>query len=377
MADRTLITVKPPIRVFDNGDGTWSIGIEDVNSDAILAGILALRDAATLDDIETAVEALRVDSTLDSVEVAIEALRVISTLDTVEAAVEALRVASTLDTVEVAIDAVLAEIVALRADAPLDPYLEIAQGNVSGKTAVNKFGRNIEIDSGVTADIWDGGHTLASGGVSLIWVAPTQARIHDIVSTSASDDGSPVGVGARTVRVYGLTDWDTAEVSEDITLNGTTNVPTVNAYVIIHRMEVLTKGATSCNVGVITATAQTDNTVTAQIQAGNGQTEMAIYGVPSTQKAYISGFYGEINKAGGAAGVVDTCLLENPEPDSELTNFLIKHRFGLQTVGTSAYSHPFNPYKKVEGPAIIKISVASGTNNMDVSAGFDLILVDN
>jgi hypothetical protein len=253
--------------------------------------------------------------------------------------------------------------------------LEVARGNVPGMSSVNKFGRNIEIDSGVTADIWDGGHTLASGGVSLIWVAPTVARIHEIVSSSANDTSG--GVGARTIRIYGLTSWDTKEVSEDITLNGAGIVATTNAYVIIHRMEVLTKGATNVNVGIIKATAQTDNTITAQIQVGNGQTEMAIFGIPSTQTAYVYNYYAEVNKAGGAAGVVDNCLVVNPEPNAELTNFIIKHRFGLQTVGTSSYSHPFNPPKKIEGPAIIKSTVVSGTNDMDVSAGFDLILADN
>lgn len=253
----------------------------------------------------------------------------------------------------------------------------IAEGKVAGRFSVNKFGRNIEIDSGVTADVWDGGHTIASGGVSLLWVAPTQARIHDIVSSSASDDGSPVGVGARTIRIYGLTDWDTAEISEDITMNGTDSVATANTYVIIYRMEVLTKGATSSNVGIIKATAQTDNTITAQILANSGQTEMAILGVPSTQKAYVCIFYGELDKAAGSAATADVCLLVNPEPDAELTNFLVKHRFGLQTVGVSAYFHPFNPPKQIIGPAIIKATVVSGTNNVDISAGFDLILVDN
>ncbi len=37
MADKTLIKVLPPMKVVDNGDGTWSIQTKDVNSDAIVA----------------------------------------------------------------------------------------------------------------------------------------------------------------------------------------------------------------------------------------------------------------------------------------------------------------------------------------------------
>ena len=256
-----------------------------------------------------------------------------------------------------------------------DVRLETAIGNIPGRTAVNKFGRNIEINSGVTADIWDGGHTLASGGVSLIWVAPTQARTHTIASTSADD--TDAGAGARTVRIYGLTGWGAAEVTEDVTMNTGSPPVTSNSYVIIHRMEVLTKGATGANIGIITATATTDNTITAQIRVGQGQTQMAIYGIPSTQKAYMGAWYDSANKAGGATGVADMSWCMNPEPDAELLNFIIKHTSGLQTTGTSARDHPYYVPKLVTGPAIIKMQVLSGTNSMDISAGFDLILVDN
>ena len=254
-----------------------------------------------------------------------------------------------------------------------DFFLEIARGNVPGMASVNKFGRNTEIDSGETADIWDGG--ADTGGVSLIWVAPTVARTHTIASTSASDtDG---GVGARRLMVYGLTDWDTAEVSEEIVMNTGSPPVTDNAYVIIHRMKVLTKGATNVNVGTITATATGDTTVTARINVGQGQTQMAIYGIPSIQKAFIGRLYGNVNKAGGAAGLIDVSLRVNPEPQDELINFVVKHTFGLQTVGTSALTINYYAPKIVQGPAIIKIQAASGTDNMDISAGFDMVIVNN
>jgi len=251
-------------------------------------------------------------------------------------------------------------------------FVDVALGKIPERSSVNKFGRNIEIDNNVTADIWDGGHT---GDVSLIWAAPTQARTHTIASTSASDtDG---GAGARTLQLFGLTSWDTAEVSETVTMNTAAPPVTANSYVIIHRMKVLTKGATNTNVGIITATATSDATVTAKIRVGQGQTQMAIYGVPSIQTALMGRLYASVNKAGGASGLVDINLLANPEPDTELTNFLTKQTFGLQTGGTSAHNVPYYVPKKFPGPTIIKVQCTSGANDMDVSGGFDLILAGN
>jgi len=251
--------------------------------------------------------------------------------------------------------------------------LEVAKGNIAGHSSINKFGRNIEVDSGTTADIWDGGQ--ATAGVSLIWVAPTAARTHTIASTSASDTSG--GAGARTVKIYGLTAWNTAETSETVTMDTASPPVTSNSYVIIHRMKVVTKGGSGPNVGIITATAASDGTVTAQIRAGVGQTHMAIYGVPSGHTLYINDVGGTVNKAGGAAGLVDMDLLVNQEPDVEITTFVSKHPFGLQTVGSSGLIPPFVPPKIIQGPAIVKAQCVSGTNNMDVSGWFNGYVVTN
>lgn len=254
--------------------------------------------------------------------------------------------------------------------------LEVAKGNISGHSAVNKFGRAPSGGQVTPTDVWDRADNTPT---QQIWTAPTTARTHDVVSNDANDDGAPVGTGARTIKVSGLTGWGTNEVSENIIMNGTTNVPTGNAYVIIHRLEVLTKGASGPNVGVITATAQTDATVTAQINAGEGQTQMAIYGVPSTQVAYMMDYYLSISDAsavGSGEGIMSN-LLVNPEPDSELTAFLTKHSQGVAMPGTTLFRYEFEPPYKIPGPAIIKMQVTTETADVDTYAGFDLILVDN
>lgn len=251
--------------------------------------------------------------------------------------------------------------------------LDIARGEIPGLSGVNKFGRSTNVDLGIDTDIHDGANSTDDVA---IWVAPEAAVKHNIVSTHADDDGSPVGDGARTIEVYGLVDWDTKETSETVTMNGTTDVLTTNLYVIIHRMKVLTKGVTDVNVGVITAT--TDNvaaTVTAQINAGEGQTQMAIYGIPSIQTAYMTAYYASAIKRTGVS--VSMSLLIDTDPDTEILNYLIKHTQGLVTDGTNYLRHVYEPPFKISGPAIIKMQANSSANDTDVSAGFDLVLEDN
>jgi len=255
-----------------------------------------------------------------------------------------------------------------------DAGLAIARGLVAGVSSVNKFGRTTNADAATATDLWDGAN--ASDDVD-VWVAPTQARVHAIASTSTSDDGSPVGVGARTVKVYGLTSWDSAESSETVTLDGTTGVNTSSSYVIIHRIKVITCGASGPNVGTIKATAATDSTVTAQINPGEGQTQMAIYGIPSTQTAYLRGFYLSLLSGTNKTAAANVALLATVDVENEEAVFAVKHTKGIYDPGVGAIQHRFDPPGAFAGPCIIKLQVTTDQADSDVSGGFDLVLVDN
>jgi hypothetical protein len=202
------------------------------------------------------------------------------------------------------------------------------------------------------------------------------ARIHDLVSDSTDDDGLPAGLGCRTIRVFGLVDWDTTEVVEDIVLDGTANVPTQNAYVIVHRMTCLTWGDGGPNVGTITATARVDGTVTATVLPEQGQTHMAMYGIPSTQYAYLYKWYASLLR-GNSQGGIDVSIRYNPIPHLNANRFIVDSTRGLMTPGSSHMQHDYRNYTpKFEGPGIFKISAVGNVNNFDVSAGFDLVLED-
>jgi len=248
----------------------------------------------------------------------------------------------------------------------------LALGQIPNRRSINKFG---EAPSGIqttATDIWSRADATPT---QQIWLAPTAARIHAIVSSSTDDDGAPVGTGARTIRIYGLKTWDTAESYEDITLNGTTGVNTVNSYVIIHRMKVLTMGASGPNVGTISATAATDNTVTAVILPGDGQTEMAIYGVPSTQIALLHRWSANIDKASGLVATIDYQLRVNENPNVQTTGFLRKDDLSVQSNGSSESERIFSIPMRFDGPCIIKIQGIASTADSDGEAGFDLELV--
>jgi hypothetical protein len=255
-----------------------------------------------------------------------------------------------------------------------DYAVEVQRNRVPGVGAINKFGAAPSGIQLTRTDIWGRADATPT---QQIWIAPTTARIHALVSTSTNDDGNPVGTGARTVRIYGLKTWDLAETSEDIILDGTTPVNTVNSYVIIHRMKVLTSGSASINVGTISATAATDNTVTAIISPGDGQTEMAIYGVPSTHTFMIKAWGANIDKTGATAVTTDFELRVNENPNVQLLNFLRKDDISLITTGTSTYEKCKHIPIAIPGPAIVKVQATASAADTDGEAWFDGYLVQN
>jgi len=245
---------------------------------------------------------------------------------------------------------------------------QVALGNVSGHVAVNKFGNAPNGVQITVTDIWSRADATPT---QQIWLAPTAPRAHVIASTSAADTAGSTGAG--TVVVYGLPDWDTAETAGTYAIGGTTS-----AYAIIHRMNVLPQASTTSvggNAGTITATAAVDSTITAVIQPNDGQTEMAIYGVPSGKTLLVYGWYGALDKAQAGAVTVDLQLRVNPNPNVQTKAFLRKSDLSLQSTGTNAISRNFDPPLKFDGPCIVKIQGIGSAADIDVDSGFDAILV--
>lgn len=191
---------------------------------------------------------------------------------------------------------------------------------------------------------------------------------------------TPASTGASVVHIFGL-DSNMAEAEEFIILDGNpagagSNVPTIRTYWRIFRMHL--DGAASRiinNEGTITATAQVDGTVTAQINIGNGQTLMAIYTIPAGKTGYMTNFTATINRTAVGA-LANMSLRQTKFAALDGSGSIVEHFFSLATDGSSSIYHPFKPEKVFQERTDIWIRCESVTaTNTDITGSFDIKLV--
>lgn len=239
----------------------------------------------------------------------------------------------------------------------LEDACSVALGLQSGVAAVNKFGRNADIDIG-TEDIW---------GVGGTWAAPATASVVNFVSSDAADDSA--GTGARTISVTGL-DSSYDEITETVIMDGTTPVATANGYWIIHRIIVLTAGSGGTNAGTITGTSAAAGTpVLISVAIGQGQSQFGIYQVPRNKTLLIL----DIGASSTTTGTVNISVFAKPFGGV----FNLKRNYSVNATGSSSVQHEFMPPLKFTEKTIVKLTGTASSNNSDVSADWDGLLIDN
>lgn len=242
-----------------------------------------------------------------------------------------------------------------------DFMLEVARGNVTGFSQVNKFGENQNIASGTTEDIWDGGGT---------YVYPSTA---DITHVSMAAD--QVAARGETIEVQGLdTDW--ALTVQDLTLDAsdtTTAVALTTALKRIFRMKVnanvvLDQDLAAHNVG--------DTQDYAIILAGNNQTLMSLYTIPAGKTAYVLKFYASQSRA--AAKDPDAINIRSWARDNvNGYAFQLKHSLNLSSGGVTTFERIFGVPLKMAEKTDLRMTAGAVGQSAWVSSGFDLVLVDN
>jgi len=233
-------------------------------------------------------------------------------------------------------------------------------GRRPGISYIEKFGRNSVVGSGTSEDIWDGGG---------IYDFPAVASKFDVVSTDA-EDGAGTATGALTVSLQGLNEnWE--EITETVTLNGTTAVATSNLFIRIFRMRIETAGSNGTNIGVITADSQAEVLTAAQISAGKGQTNMALYTIPKGHRGFLKRWYVSLLRATGTnATAVDVDIFRRSFGGAWRSTQPI----GFQNNGAGMHAYDF--YAPIEFSEKSDLVVnATPTAAADIAAGFTMIIL--
>jgi hypothetical protein len=141
-----------------------------------------------------------------------------------------------------------------------DFYLQIARGQVAGHSTVNVYGYQPLVGTDFIP-IWEN---------ATQYTYPTSAVQMNLAGT--------VGDTA-SILITGL-DANYLPISETLILNGSTSVPTTKTYLRINSMQV-TVGSATNPAGVVTLKNLAGTVIYAQINAGVGRTQSAIFTVPA------------------------------------------------------------------------------------------------
>ena len=243
--------------------------------------------------------------------------------------------------------------------------LQLARGQVYNHRHIFKYGYNGAC--GATSEtIWfqSGVYTWSSAAVKL-----------KISSSAAADDAA--STGARTVTVEGL-DGNYAEISETVTMDGTTPVETDATFLRTHRMYVVTAGTGLTNAGVIYA-ADTGDTygtpgvpdtatgIRSTIGAGEGQTLQAFYTVPAGYTAYL---YNITSSSFNATNSSDVTLVSRLVGGA----FRTQNKF---TVFKGSFLMPYSVPVVFPEKTDLEMRVVGNASATDASGTMDIILVKN
>lgn len=249
--------------------------------------------------------------------------------------------------------------------------LAIAKGEVTGSTFVHKFGNAPDFD---TADgivtVWDGAD---DGHVDQMrYIYSTTAAIDSVSSSSTAD--------TFILKLQGLDEnWELIEQS--VTLSGQTRVALTTPLIRVFRMKndngFDNTGHIYCYENTaISGGVPTDSTkVRCIIQPGNNQTLMAVYTIPAGKTGYVRDWYAS---TAGASKNSQYILELRARQNGKV--FQLKHISSISDLGTSYIQHRYEEPEKFTEMVDIEMRVSSteaGATGCSISAGFDVVLVDD
>lgn len=247
--------------------------------------------------------------------------------------------------------------------------LAIAKGDVIGHSFVHKFGRAPDFDTGDgEVTIWDGANDALTNEMQYNYSAT--AIIDSLVSSNSGD--------TQAIEVEGL-DSNYALVTQTITITGQTRKALDTNLIRVNRL--INVGSTDIAGNVycyedtaLTAGVPIDTTkIRAIIIDGSNQTEMAVYTVPAGKTGYLRQWFAS---SSGAKKTTNYLTKLKARPFGQV--FQLKHSSSIADAAPYIHSYiepeAFTEKTDIEMTASI---TDTGITEAAVSAGFDIVLVDN
>lgn len=239
---------------------------------------------------------------------------------------------------------------------PSDFETNISEGKIEGYSLVNKFGRNPDVDTAsVPEDIFNGSTPYTGFPTG----APEQFQVF---SSNVGDTGT---LTFTYLASNTATEWQTATV----TLNGITPVNTGIVGYRIHTANYSSGNATTFNLGNITIRhITTTANVFCFMAIGTSQTYVSAYTIPFGSVGYIRRLFCRVfvTSSGSIEGALWVRAL-NGSP---------RLRRPFSASNTDAFEEiPFGGIMIPSGADVIIRMTAATANNLQVIAGYDLILV--
>ena len=245
------------------------------------------------------------------------------------------------------------------ADQTSEPFmLQMSRGLIPGHSYINKFGRNSDVAIGVKEEIWDG---------SVAYTYPATALM-----TSMSQTADQAAMRGQRIEWQGLdANWKMVTQIALLDATLTTNVVTLDTPMIrVFRGKVLSSIVGDSPIRCHNAGESTDYAI---IGIGNNQTLMAIYTVPDGHTAHMICYYAHVNPGTNLDPTSNPISLWARDNERGYAPQL-KHVIGQISDG---FQHFFFPYVSFSERTDIFITAQPVGKAADVTAGFDLILVEN
>ena len=243
--------------------------------------------------------------------------------------------------------------------------IRLSMGSYPRLSQVHKFGTNTAVTATEEA-VW------SAGGA---YTFPTTAETVRVKAGGNAADDQDGGAGMRTLTVQGL-DETWAEASESINTEGAdVGSATTTTFRRIFRAFGTVVGAYgAANTAAINIENSSTNTVLAQIAAGQGQTQMAVYTVPLGKRAYLVSMVRSVSTNQDAS----VRLYQRQNANDTATPFsgvkrLIHIADGL--IGGDAIDFPLMP--NFPAKTDIWAAAVGPAGGASVSVDFNLILVDD